>query len=203
MSGAQRAQSTLPGFASGALTAVALALAAALITTLSTAHTLLGTPTGISSGAPVVLLTGAYLLYLMRKAPGQAGRALLLSVWAASGTTLLLTGANLDLLLVTQLLLITVTRSLLFARSAAAVAADGVLTGAAAGAALWVLSHAGSAVLATWTFFLLQALWPEAQRLAAPKGPGPRATPNRAFERAHQTAVRAIRRLTREATGAR
>lgn len=193
------AAARLPAFRSGALIGLGLA---ALFAVLSHpglwALASFGT---MPHGEAVLLtaLTGAYLAYLASCAQQSSGRLAVLALWALASGVALASQAGAGLTLGLQLLAVSGARSLFFAVRPLAALADLLLTGLAALAAAWTAAQSGSGALAIWTFFLLQALWPELHRVLQ-ESPDPVEAANPRFASAHRSATQAIRQLTRRAT---
>ena len=90
--------------------------------------------------------------------------------------------------------LIWLVRSLHFHDSLFTAALDFGLISVGLAAAFWALLNTGSAVAATWTFFLIQALF---CLLPTPRGgQRPESTGASGFQAAHRVAVEAVRKLS-------
>jgi hypothetical protein len=138
----------------------------------------------------------AYVLYLLARAPGRAGRTTAVAAWCVAALGLWLVAPPLALFLLAHLGLIWLVRSLFYHSGVLAALADLALGVAALAAGVWAVVHSGRVLLGLWCFFLVQAAF-----VAIPDGPWrPRredATPqNDGFERAHRLAEAAVRRLS-------
>ena len=143
----------------------------------------------------IVLLGGSYVLYLLHTARDRSGRV------ATSGAWLLVSGSvwfllpGLGAALITQAVLISLTRGLYHHGSVLAGLLDLGLSAFALSAAVWASNESGSVFLTTWCFFLVQALFvgiPSEFRQARPND-----NPDH-FDRAFRTAEAAIRRIATE-----
>lgn len=148
-------------------------------------------------------LVGAYLLYLCArsrtKRSPQSGGPTLMLVWLLGSIAAIALGLGPIANAAWQVLMISVTRTLLFYPQWLRLLMDLVLSTAAALAALWVSLQSSSALLAIWTFFLVQAGWTWVAA-AQQQRSAPSARAKATFEAAHATAAAAIRRLTRRHT---
>ncbi|MGE3540853.1 MAG: hypothetical protein AB7N91_25885 [Candidatus Tectimicrobiota bacterium] len=153
--------------------------------------------------ALLLLLTCAYLGYLLLRSPRQSGR-LSLGLLALSA---LLSGLLLQMrfssLLLMSLTLIWGLRSLAYSRSLLSAALQGGLCLIGCGAARLLYEHSGSLTLSLWGFLLTQAAFVliPARLPARPERPGntPTDDPQERFGQAQQVAIQALSRLQRSA----
>ncbi|MFK7916027.1 MAG: hypothetical protein AB8B93_19095 [Pseudomonadales bacterium] len=144
-------------------------------------------------------LVGGYLLWLCSRSNARIGRPTLLLIWFAGSVACAMLNVGLLWSGAWQLLMISITRCLLFYPRPLALLADLTLTAIAGLAALWVSLQSGSLLLTLWSFFLLQAGWTwiddwQQNRLAASS----RDPHQHRFDYAHATATAAIRRMTQQ-----
>ena len=169
-----------------------VALAVAMAAGLGQAALTLIMPAGTALRLLAALVSLAYLLYLLRRSPERAGRAVTMAAWTVSAGLLWLAALSLSLYLFAHLLLLWLARSLYFHQGPLAALADLGLTGLAGTAAVGAWLQSGSLFLAAWCLFLVQALF-----VLIPRGRGsePSPEPDR-FERAHRSAESALRKLS-------
>jgi hypothetical protein len=147
--------------------------------------------------AAITLLSLAYLVYLLHRAPETIGRVILTAGWTSLSSVALAYGLPIGEYLLLQLGCIWLVRVVLFRTSLFGAVADLGLHVLAAAAAVWAYSRSGSVLLSLWSFFLIQALFPlwpgyrsRSKRAADQDLANPR------FELAHRTALAALQRLT-------
>ena len=143
-------------------------------------------------------LAGAYVLYLLVKAPHATGRVVTFAAWLAGTAAALIFATHVGVLLCAQVLMIWLVRSLYFHASAFAALADLLLSGLALGAGIWAAEQSGSVFMTLWCFFLVQALF-----VCIPGNlPRPQASDAAQmaddFSQAHQAAQAAVRRLANQ-----
>lgn len=181
-----------PRFLHGVLAAAALAfLAAALVAVLSP---LLGLDSVIRLAAPLLAL--AYLLYLLRTIRARTGRVVTLTAWGTLATLAYWFAPSLPFYLLIHAGAIWLIRSL-YAYSGLlpavidlSLSALGVLT------FCWAFLRTGSVFLATWSFFLVQALSAYVPRkIEGRQTQARRPDQNAGFERARRQADAALRQL--------
>jgi hypothetical protein len=137
-----------------------------------------------------------YVLYLLARAPGRAGRVTAVAAWCVAALGLWLAAPPLALFLLAHLGLIWLVRSLFYRSGVLPALADLALGVAALAAGVWAVVHSGSVLLGLWCFFLVQAAfvaipdgpWRLSRQDVAPQDDG--------FERAHRAAEAAVRRLS-------
>lgn len=144
------------------------------------------------------LLSLSYVLYLLHRAAEKTGRITLLACWVLGSCTAGVLHISLWSFLLLQLGFIWLTRSLYFRAGLFGALADLGLHALAAIAAVWAFAHSGSMLLAIWSFFLVQALFPLLPA-AKPSNSDIDREPNGVntrFEQAHRTALLALQRLS-------
>lgn len=144
-----------PGFLQGVLLAAALGVFASVM--LVTLGPFFGAGLSVRLLVPSIALV--YLLYLFSQSQERVGRVTTLAVWL--GITILAWWLvlPLPLYLLIHVAWIWLVRSLYFHSSFTSAMLDFGLSGLSAATAFWALSRTGSVFLATWCFFLLQALF--------------------------------------------
>ena len=176
-----------PSFIEGVVLALVMSIIGAVAT--ATLPMLLGAATG---RLVVAALAAAYMTYLLRRSREKTGRVVVPCLWLAAtlGAWALLPFPGFVLL---QVGLVWLVRVMYFHSGALAALADLGLSVFALAAAVWALGS-GSWLLAVWSFFLVQALFPW---IPSPtEAPGPEAhTFDDGFEEARELAEAALRRL--------
>ena len=142
-------------------------------------------------------LAVAYLLYLFSRSKERIGRVTTLSLWVAMATVTWWIAPPLPLYLLIHVGAIWLVRSLYFYSGVLPALMDLGLSTLSVSATVWAITRSGSVFLATWCFFLVQALFvtipPAMQRKRnAPEEMAPDST---AFEQARRQADRALRQL--------
>ncbi len=153
-------------------------------------------------GGPVLRLLIAgialgYVIYLLRRSPERVGRITVLAVWSLAAGVLWLMGPPLLLYLSLHLGLIWLIRSLYFYSSMLSALVDLGLSGLSLAATVWAASHSQSLFLSIWCLFLVQALFaviPTSMQRNG--GAAPAHQEHDRFERAHQAAETALRKLS-------
>ena len=179
------------GFLRGVIIAAALALTGAV--GYAGLSSILGG--GSALQLITVLLGGCYVLYLLHTARDRSGRIATFGAWLLVSSSVWLADPGLGLVLITQAVLISLTRALYHHSSVLAGLLDLCLSAFALSAAVWASNESGSVFLTIWCFFLVQALFvgiPSDFRQARPND-----TPDH-FDRASRTAEAAIRRIATE-----
>ena len=180
-----------PGFLHGAVIAAALALIGAV--GYAGLSSLLGGKLALQ--LITILLGGSYVLYLLHTAQDRSGRIATFSAWLLVTASIWFAAPGLGLALLSQALLISLTRGLYHHGSVLAGLLDLGLTAFALSAAVWASNETGSVFLTIWCFFLVQALFvaiPSDFRQGKPND-----NPDH-FNRASRTAEAAIRRIAAE-----
>ena len=179
-----------PSFLEGAGVALATSAVAAVVFTALTGIVPIGTVARV-----VVAGVGlAYLVYLLARSPGRAGRVSALGLWALATGACVVLEAPLTAVVLVQAGVVWLVRSLYFQASVLGALADGALVALGLAAALWAAIASASVFLTVWCALLVQALFvavPRAARRGAPRsGAGER------FEQAARSAESAVRRLS-------
>lgn len=144
----------------------------------------------------VALLALGYVVYVLADSAERTGRVTTVVVWAAAAAGAWIAEPPLGAYMLVHVGLVWLIRSLYRYSSVLTALADLALTALAAAFAVWAATRSGSAWLALWCFFLVQAFhaWlPPA--LGAKSLRNPRGDDSARFERAHRAAEAALRRL--------
>jgi hypothetical protein len=185
-------------FMSGVAAALILALIAGVTFTIAQPFT----------GAALLLrllisgLGFLYVVWLIRGCRKRSGRLSAIAFWVLIPVLCWLFALSLPIYLLVHVLAIWLIRSLLLYSGVLPALLDFGLTGLGAIAASWSIWRTGSVFLATWIFFLIQALFVA----IPPRIPGRRRGHNRdidladaAFERARRRAEAALSQLVSRA----
>ena len=182
-----------PSFFHGVIVAAVFAfLASAIIATL--------TPfVGFYSVVRIVIpaLGLAYLLYLFSRSKERVGRVSTLCLWSALAAVTWWVAPPLPLYLLIHVGAMWLVRSLYFYSGVLPALMDLGLSVLSITAAAWAMLQSGSVFLATWCFFLVQALFvaiPPAVRRKANTVRNS-AAPNDSFDRARRQADQALAQL--------
>ncbi len=145
----------------------------------------------------IPLLGLAYLLYLLNRTAERVGRVTTLTLWTAMAAVTWWVAPPLPLYLMVHVGTIWLVRSLYFYSGVMPALMDLGLGALSISAAVWAITRSGSVFLATWCFFLVQALFvaipPAVQRQAKPEQSTP--VDNENFERARRQADAALAQL--------
>ena len=182
-----------PTFGHGVIVAAAFAfLASAMIATL----------TPFVGFFPVVRLVIpamglAYVLYLFSRSKERTGRVTTLTLWSALAAGTWWVAPPLPLYLLIHVGAMWLVRSLYFYSGVLPALMDLGLSALSIAAAVWAISQSGSVFLATWCFFLVQALFVAIPASVKPKSASTRSAvgENQSFERARRQADRALTQL--------
>ena len=136
----------------------------------------------------------AYIVYLLARSQERTGRVTVVAVWCAMAVAAWFFIASFPAYLLTHAIAVWLVRSLYFHAGVLTALLDLGLTAFASALTVGVLLRTGSAFLATWCFFLTQALF-TAIPAAFGNRMSPHATPAN-FERASRQADAALRQLT-------
>lgn len=181
-----------PRFFSAIMAAALLALAATATVVVLAPFAGLGSVVRLA--APLLAL--AYLLYLLRSAGAKTGRVVTLTAWTLFAILAWWFAPSLPFYLLLHVGAIWLIRSLHAYSSLIPALIDFALSMFAVLIFAWAFVRTGSVFLATWSFFLVQALW-----TCIPQSLQRRGTPtagdgdNRGFERARRQAEAALRQL--------
>ncbi len=182
-----------PSFLHGVIAAAVLAFfASAVVATL--------TPfVGLGAVLRLVIpgLALAYLLYLLNRSAERTGRVTILALWSALAVVTWWFAPPLPLYLVIHVGAVWLVRSLYFYSGVLPALMDLGLSGLSISAAVWAASRSGSVFLATWCFFLVQALFVAIPPAMQQKRDARQrtTTEDQAFDKAKQQADRALRQL--------
>lgn len=178
-------------FFRGVFVAAILALAATLA--VSGLALLASAPGVIRLVVPAIC--GAYIVLFLRGQRIKTGRIVTVIAWLSFSVAAWWGVASLPFYLLLHAGAIWLVRCLYAYSSLLPALADFVLTAFSAAAFSWALARSGSVFLATWCFFLLQALWTCIPTKTGKYHLAEKAvTPNR-FESAKRRADAAIRQL--------
>ena len=187
-----------PSFIHGVIVAAVLGFfASAIVATL--------TPfVGIGAVLRLVIpaLGLAYLLYLFSRNEERIGRVTALSAWSALAAVTWWVAPPLPLYLLIHVGAIWLLRSLYFYSGVMPALIDLGVSTLSVSATVWAISRSGSVFLATWCFFLVQALFVAIPPAIHSRRKGQRDTlansaleNNENFERAKRNADQALRQL--------
>lgn len=101
----------------------------------------------------------AYLLYLFSRSEERVGRVTTLALWGVLAAITWLVAPPLPLYLLLHVGAIWLVRSLYFYSGVMPALMDLGLSALSVSATVWAISRSGSVFLATWCFFLVQALF--------------------------------------------
>jgi len=139
----------------------------------------------------------AYLLYLFSRSEERVGRVTTLALWSALAAVTWWVAPPLPLYLLIHVGAMWLVRSLYFYSGVLPALMDLGLSALSISAAVWAISQSGSVFLATWCFFLVQALFvviPSSVK-RKPQGVRNTAVENEPFERARRQADKALTQL--------
>ncbi len=142
-------------------------------------------------------LAFAYLVYLLGRSGERVGRVTTLSLWSVLAVVTWWMAPPLPLYLLIHVAAIWLVRSLYFYSGMLPALLDLGVSTLSISATVWAISRSGSVFLATWCFFLVQALFvaiPTSIRRKPMSRSGP-AADNATFERAKRQADEALRQL--------
>ena len=139
----------------------------------------------------------AYLLYLFSRSRERVGRVTTLSLWAALTVATWWLAPALPLYMLIHVGAIWLVRSLYFYAGVLPALLDLGLSTLSVSAAVWAITRSGSVFLATWCFFLVQALFVTIPPTLKRRRNGQTdTTPEDAgFDHARRQADRALRQL--------
>ncbi|RLA26849.1 MAG: hypothetical protein DRR11_19170 [Gammaproteobacteria bacterium] len=182
-----------PTFIHGAIVAAVLGFFASAVVATLTPFVGLGAVLRLTIPA----LGLAYLLYLFSRSDERTGRVTTISLWSALAAITWWVAPPLPLYLLIHVGAIWLVRSLYFYAGVLPALMDLGLSTLSVSATVWAITRSGSVFLATWCFFLVQALFvtiPPAVKgkKMAPNNPAPN---NDNFEQARRQADRALRQL--------
>jgi len=139
----------------------------------------------------------AYLLYLFSRSTERLGRVTALSAWTVLAVVTWWVAPPLPLYLLTHVAAIWLLRSLYFYSGLVPALMDLGISTLSISATVWAITRSGSVFLATWCFFLVQALFVAIPPALAKKRAEQRSTPveSKQFETARRQADQALRQL--------
>lgn len=182
-----------PTFLHGVVVAAVLAFfASAVVATLAP---FIGLGSVLRLAIPATGL--AYLLYLFSRSTERLGRVTAITAWLVMAVVTWWTAPPLALYLLIHVTAIWFIRSLYFYSGVMPAFMDLGLSALSISTAVWALTRSGSIFLATWSFFLVHALFvaiPPAIGKKRAAGPGP-GDANKRFETARRQADEALRQL--------
>lgn len=144
-----------PTFFQGAIVAAVLGFfASAVVATLTP---FIGLGAVIRVAIPALGL--AYLLYLFSRSKERVGRVTTISLWSALAAITWWVAPPLPLYLLIHVGAIWLVRSLYFYAGILPALMDLGLSTLSVSATVWAITRSGSVFLATWCFFLVQALF--------------------------------------------
>jgi len=182
-----------PSFFQGVIVAAVLGFfASAVVATL--------TPlVGFGSVIRLVIpgLGFAYLLYLFSRSNQRVGRVTTISLWSTLAVVSWWIAPPLPLYLLIHVAAVWLVRSLYFYSGVLPALMDLGLNALSISASVWAMTRSGSVFLATWCFFLVQALFVSIPPAVKAKAHRERKTTadNEKFERAKRQADAALRTL--------
>lgn len=182
-----------PGFFHGVVVAAVLGFFASAI--VATLMPFAGLGAVVRLVIPILGL--AYILYLLNRSAERLGRVTTLTLWTAMAGLTWWFAPPLPLYLLIHVGAIWLVRSLYFYSGIMPALMDLGLCALSVSAAMWAITRSGSVFLATWCFFLVQALFvaiPPAIRRRQEARPDA-AADNAAFEQARRQADTALRQL--------
>ena len=139
----------------------------------------------------------AYLLYLLSRSEAPVGRVTTLTLWGVLAAATWWIAPPLPVYFLIHVGAIWLVRSLYFYSGVMPALLDLGLSGLSVSATVWAISRSGSMFLATWCFFLVQALFtaipPAIKKRRAVQRSA--ATDNETFDHAKRNADKALRQL--------
>ena len=182
-----------PGFLHGVIVAAVFGFfASAVVATLTP---FIGFGSVIRLVVPALGL--AYLLYLMSRSKERLGRVTTLTLWSTLAVVTWWLAPPLPLYLLIHIAAVWLVRSLYFYSGVIPALMDLGLNALSISAAVWAITRSGSVFLATWCFFLVQALFVVIPPTIKGKTMPERSTAldSENFERARRQADAALRQL--------
>ena len=182
-----------PGFLHGVIVAAVFGFfASAVVATLTP---FIGFGSVIRLVIPALGL--AYLWYLMSRSEERLGRVTTFSLWSALAAVTWWVAPPLPLYLLIHVAAVWLVRSLYFYSGVIPALMDLGLNALSISAAVWAITRSGSVFLATWCFFLVQALFVVIPPTIKGKAKAERNTAlaSENFERARRQADAALRQL--------
>ncbi len=182
-----------PSFIQGVIVAAVLGFFASAVVAALTPFVGLGTVVRLVIPA----LGLAYLLYLFSRSTERLGRVTTLTFWSVLAAVTWWFAPPLPLYLFIHVGAIWLVRSLYFYSGLVPALMDLGISTLSVSATVWAITRSGSVFLATWCFFLVQALFvtipPSMQRKQ--KASTEKAVDNDTFNHARRQADKALRQL--------
>ncbi len=180
-----------PSFIHGVIVAAVLGFfASAIVATLTP---FVGIAAIVRLLIPAMAL--AYLLYLFSRSEERLGRVTAIAFWALLAVITWWQAPPLPLYLLIHMGAIWLIRSLYFYSGVMPALLDLGISALSVSATVWAMSRSGSVFLATWCFFLVQALFVAIPPAINSRRKVPANTGNETFEHAKRNADRALRQL--------
>ena len=182
-----------PSFLQGVIVAAVLGFFASAV--FATLTPFVGLGAVVRLVIPALCL--AYLLYLFSRSKERLGRVTTLTLWGALAAATWWVAPPLPFYLLIHVGSIWLVRSLYFYSGVMPALMDLGVSALSVSATVWAISRSGSVFLATWCFFLVQALFvaiPPTVK-SARKSERNTATESKNFEHARQQADKALRQL--------
>jgi hypothetical protein len=180
-----------PTFLHGVFVAAVLAfIASAFIAALTP---FIGVGSVVRMLIPAVAL--AYVFYLLRASDERIGRITTISLWSVLAVVTWWISPPLPFYVLIHVGAIWLVRSLYFYSGALPALIDLGLSALSISAFIWAVSRTGSVFLATWCFFLVQALFVAIPAIFKKRTREINAADNGSFERASRQADKALRLL--------
>jgi len=174
--------------------AVALVLSACGAAVLAAATPWLGPAAALR--AVIALLGLAYTLHAIARSGERVGRVTTIAAWAVIAAAVWLLGLPLPGYVLAHIGLVWLARSLYYYSGLIPALVDLGLSALGAAFAVWAAQRSGSAWLALWCFFLVQAFHVLIPASLTKRGAGEAGAADDAFARAHRAAEGAVRRLS-------
>lgn len=180
-----------PSFLHGVVVAAVLGFfASAIVATLTP---FVGLDPVVRLVIPAMAL--AYLLYLFSRSEERLGRVTALAFWAILAVVTWWLAPPLPLYLLVHVGSIWLIRSLYFYSGVLPALLDLGISALSITATVWAISRSGSVFLATWCFFLVQALFVAIPPAIKKRNPKAVIDSNETFDHAKRNADRALRQL--------
>ncbi|MDH3990845.1 MAG: hypothetical protein OEV34_17050 [Gammaproteobacteria bacterium] len=180
-----------PTFMHGVIVAAVLAFVASVVVATLTPFIGLGSVVRLMIPA----LSFAYILYLLRSSYERTGRITTLSLWSALAIVTWWISPPLPFYVLTHVGAVWLVRSLYFYSGIFPALMDLGLSAFSVSAFVWAVSRTGSVFLATWCFFLVQALFIAIPPAIKKSWGTSESSGNEPFDRARRQADEALRAL--------
>ncbi len=183
---------TRPSLAGGIAVALALSVSGAAV--FAALGALVGAGTALR--AVIALMGFAYVLYLVATSRERIGRISTVALWLLAAAGAWLVPVPLAGYVLIHAGLLWLVRSLYFASGLMTALAELGVTALGVAFGVWAASRSGSAWLAFWCFFLVQAFHALVPGIPGRRADLPEDTGEQAFARAHRAAEAALQRLS-------